>query len=93
MFCEEGLPTAACMSGSSATAPGLDGAQAEALRIPHADGTLYPLSVGEDDALMPSLLTLSDVMGTGHHAAVIARVAPRRHASPWSATAPSACAA
>ena len=27
-----------------------------------------------DDALMPSLLTLSDVMGTGHHAALAARV-------------------
>jgi threonine dehydrogenase-like Zn-dependent dehydrogenase len=50
------------------------GAQAEALRIPHADGTLYPLAVGENDAPMPSLLTLSDVMGTGHHAAVTARV-------------------
>jgi threonine dehydrogenase-like Zn-dependent dehydrogenase len=54
------------------------GAQAEALRIPQADGTLYPLRVREDDALMPSLLTLSDVMGTGHHAAVTARVAPGR---------------
>ena len=48
--------------------------QAEAMRIPYADGTLYTLTVGEDDALMPSLLTLSDVMGTGHHAAVTARV-------------------
>jgi threonine dehydrogenase-like Zn-dependent dehydrogenase len=55
---------------------GTNGAQAEALRIPYADGTLYPLPVGEDDALMPSLLTLSDVMGTGHHAAVVAKVAP-----------------
>ena len=35
-----------------------------------------PLPVGEDDALMPSLLTLSDVMGTGHHAAVVAKVGP-----------------
>jgi threonine dehydrogenase-like Zn-dependent dehydrogenase len=32
------------------------------------------LPVGADDALMPSLLTLSDVMGTGHHAAVAAGV-------------------
>jgi hypothetical protein len=32
--------------------------------------------VERDDALMPSLLTLSDVMGTGHHAAVMARVGP-----------------
>jgi len=51
------------------------GAQAEAVRMPLADGTLYKLSVREDDALIPSLLTLSDVMGTGHHAAVSARVA------------------
>lgn len=53
----------------------LAGAQAEAVRIPQADGTLFVLSVGKDDALMPSLLTLSDVMGTGHHAAVAAKVA------------------
>jgi len=53
----------------------MNGAQAEALRIPFADGTLYPLDVSQDDACMPSLLTLSDVMGTGHHAAVVARVA------------------
>ena len=54
----------------------MDGAQAEALRIPQADGTLFVLPVGKDDALMPSLLTLSDVMGTGHHAAVTAKVGP-----------------
>jgi threonine dehydrogenase-like Zn-dependent dehydrogenase len=46
------------------------------VRIPQADGTLFVLPVGKDDALMPSLLTLSDVMGTGHHAAVAAKVAP-----------------
>jgi threonine dehydrogenase-like Zn-dependent dehydrogenase len=44
--------------------------------VPQADGTLFVLPVGKDDALMPSLLTLSDVMGTGHHAAVAARVGP-----------------
>src|SRR5690606_19450393 len=43
-----------------------------------ADGTLVSLPVGRTDALMPSLLTLSDVMGTGHHAALSARVAPGR---------------
>ena len=46
-----------------------------------------------DDALMPSLLTLSDVMGTGHHAARAARVGPGEDRSPSSATAPSASAA
>src|SRR3954447_19451523 len=74
-FCHEGLNTA-CVHVGFFGNNGMNGAQAEALRIPLADGTLYPLQVGEDDALMPSLLTLSDVMGTGHHAAVVARVAP-----------------
>ena len=78
LFCDEGLQTA-CVHVDFFGNGKLDGAQAEAMRIPHADGTLYPLEVGEDDALMPSLLTLSDVMGTGHHAAVTARV--RRGAS------------
>jgi len=73
LFCEEGLP-AACVHRDFFGNGSLDGAQAEALRIPMADGTLYPIDVAEDDALMPSLLTLSDVMGTGHHAAVTARV-------------------
>ena len=74
-FCREGLPTA-CVHVGFFGNNGTNGAQAEALRIPFADGTLYPVPVGEDDALMPSLLTLSDVMGTGHHAAVTAKVAP-----------------
>ena len=74
IFCEEGLHTACVQRGFFGNGTGLDGAQAEALRVPNADGTLYPLEVGEDDALMPSLLTMSDVMGTGHHAAVTARV-------------------
>jgi threonine dehydrogenase-like Zn-dependent dehydrogenase len=76
MFCEEGLQTACVHGGFFGNGGDAGGAQAEALRIPQADGTLYPLEVGEDDALMPSLLTLSDVMGTGHHAAVTARVRP-----------------
>jgi hypothetical protein len=74
-FCHEGLNTA-CVHVGFFGNNGTNGAQAEALRIPFADGTLYPLPVGEDDALMPSLLTLSDVMGTGHHAAVVAKVEP-----------------
>lgn len=80
LFCEEGLQTACTHGGffgsgqDFGTGGLVGGAQAEALRIPLADGTLYPLAVGEDDTLMPSLLTLSDVMGTGHHAAVTARV-------------------
>ena len=72
-FCREGLPTS-CVHAGFFGNPGYDGAQAEAVRVPLADATLYPLPVGEDDALMPSLVTLSDVMATGHHAAVVAGV-------------------
>jgi hypothetical protein len=75
MFCKEGLPTACVHIGFFGNGGAMEGAQAEALRIPQADGTLFALPVAEDDVLMPSLLTLSDVMGTGHHAAVTARVA------------------
>jgi threonine dehydrogenase-like Zn-dependent dehydrogenase len=81
MFCDEGLPTACVHRAFFGNGTGLDGAQAEALRIPYADGTLFALAVGEDEALMPSLLTLSDVMGTGHHAAVTARVGPGKSAA------------
>jgi threonine dehydrogenase-like Zn-dependent dehydrogenase len=71
-FCREGLHTSCIHGGFFGTAD--VGAQAEALRVPQADGTLFVLPVAEDDALMPSLLTLSDVMGTGHHAAIVAKV-------------------
>jgi threonine dehydrogenase-like Zn-dependent dehydrogenase len=74
-FCREGLQTE-CVHVAFFGNNGMNGAQAEALRIPYADGTLFKLPVGEDDALMPSLLTLADVLGTGHHAAVVAEVAP-----------------
>jgi threonine dehydrogenase-like Zn-dependent dehydrogenase len=74
-FCHEGLHTA-CVHGGFFDDYGISAAQADAVRVPYADGTLFSLPVGEDDALMPSLLTLSDVMGTGHHAAVVAKVAP-----------------
>src|SRR5213595_109094 len=74
-FCHDGLQTS-CIHGGFFGTTEVAGAQAEAVRIPLADGTLFSVGAQADDALMPSLLTLSDVMGTGHHAAVIARVAP-----------------
>src|SRR3989441_3702562 len=73
VFCHEGLHTS-CIRGGFFGTVDVDGAQAEAVRVPQADGTLVALPVGADDALMPSLLTLSDVMGTGHHAARAAKV-------------------
>src|SRR5215213_9421453 len=75
VFCKEGLQTS-CLHGGWWGGTDLDGGQGEAVRVPQADGTLVALPVGKDDALMPSLLTLSDVMGTGHHAALAARVGP-----------------
>jgi threonine dehydrogenase-like Zn-dependent dehydrogenase len=60
-FCREGLTTA-CVHVGFFGSNGMNGAQAEALRVPYADGTLFPLPAGEDDALMPSLLTLSEVI-------------------------------
>ncbi len=74
-FCHEGLNTS-CIHGGFFGNEEIAGAQSEAVRVPLADGTLYVVPVGRDDALMPSLLTLSDVMGTGHHAAVTAKVGP-----------------
>lgn len=69
-FCREGLSTSCEHGGFFRTA------QAEAVRVPLADGTLVTVPVGEDSALLPSLLTLSDVLITGHHAAVRGQVGP-----------------
>ena len=55
---------------------GMTGAQAELLRVPHADGTLVATPDQPDQAMLPGLLTLSDVMGTGWFAAVAAGVQP-----------------
>ena len=54
----------------------VDGGQGEFVRVPIADGTLVSTPDQPDEALLPSLLALSDVMGTGWHAAVSARVQP-----------------
>jgi len=76
-FCRRGLQTSCPHGGFFGISSEL-GAQAEAVRVPLADGTLVALPVGSDDASIPSLLTLSDVMGTGHHGALAARVGPGR---------------
>ncbi|MFD8154935.1 zinc-dependent alcohol dehydrogenase family protein [Streptomyces sp. NPDC059720] len=74
-YCREGLHTS-CPEGGFWGEPGSDGGQGEAVRVPHADGTLVrlPREAATDPALLPGLLALSDVMSTGHHAAVSARV-------------------
>ncbi|MFJ9520693.1 zinc-dependent alcohol dehydrogenase family protein [Kitasatospora sp. NPDC101801] len=76
-FCREGLQTS-CPHGGFWGEVGSDGGQGEAVRVPWADGTLVKLpseAVG-DEKLLASLLALSDVMSTGHHAAVSAGVRP-----------------
>ncbi|MFD4690042.1 alcohol dehydrogenase catalytic domain-containing protein [Streptomyces sp. NPDC058463] len=75
-LCREGLHTS-CPQGGFFASGGVGGAQAEAVRVPQAQGTLVKLPVGEDSPLLPSLLTLADVYGTGYHAAKQARVNPR----------------
>ena len=54
----------------------VDGGQGEYVRVPQAAGTLVAAPVDENDERIPALLALSDVMGTGHHAALSAGVGP-----------------
>jgi len=79
-FCREGVQPS-CVHAARYGCDGVDGGQGEAVRVPYADGTLVVLPVGEDNALIPSLLTLSDVMSTGHHAAISARAGPGKTAA------------
>ncbi|MFB9908803.1 zinc-dependent alcohol dehydrogenase family protein [Allokutzneria oryzae] len=78
-FCVEGLHTS-CLHGGDWGSDQVDAGQGEAVRVPQADGTLVKLpssAAAGDAALLPSLLTLSDVFSTGHHAAVKAGVNER----------------
>jgi hypothetical protein len=67
--------TISCVSGGTFGDGTIDGGQGEAVRVPLAGGTLIPVpATGHSGATLKSLLTLSDVMSTGHHAAVSAGV-------------------
>ena len=55
---------------------GADGAQAQYLRVPLADGTLVATPGIPDADLIPSLLAASDVLGTGWFGAVAAQAGP-----------------
>ncbi|HXW87106.1 MAG TPA: zinc-dependent alcohol dehydrogenase family protein [Streptosporangiaceae bacterium] len=72
-----------CLRGSTISCPRggnfgdgiIDGGQGEAVRVPLAESTLVRVpGTGHSDQTLRSLLTLSDVMATGHHAAVSAGV-------------------
>jgi threonine dehydrogenase-like Zn-dependent dehydrogenase len=55
---------------------GRNGAQAELLRVPLADGTLVATAGTPDADLVPALLAASDVLGTGWFGAVAAEAGP-----------------
>ncbi len=76
-FCANGIQTS-CVNGGYWGGDGDDGGQGEAVRAPLADGTLVvvPEAASGDEALLKALLPLTDVMATGHHAAVSAGVRP-----------------
>ena len=74
--CVAGWPSN-CLSGGSFGNHGVDGGQGEAVRVPYADATLVTVpAAGNSEEMLKSLLALSDVMCTGHHAAVSAGVKP-----------------
>lgn len=79
VFCREGFHTA-CIHGGWYGTSETGGLQAELARIPQADGSLVVVPdvdpATADDALLASLLTLSDVYLTGYHAAHMGQVAP-----------------
>lgn len=76
--CRNGM-SSACLNGgfwgaTDRNGEFVHGAQGEKVRVPLADGTLFPTPEVPSDDLIPGLLTLTDVMGTGHHAAISAGV-------------------
>jgi threonine dehydrogenase-like Zn-dependent dehydrogenase len=74
--CSAGWPSN-CVAGGSFGNHGIDGGQGEAVRVPFAGSTLVKVpGSGHSDETLRSLLALSDVMCTGHHAAASAGVRP-----------------
>ncbi len=67
--------TSQCMHGGGFGNHGIDGGQGEKVRVPLAASTLVRVPRSPNtDATLRSFLALSDVMSTGHHAAVSAGV-------------------
>jgi threonine dehydrogenase-like Zn-dependent dehydrogenase len=67
--------TLSCVQGGNFGDGEIDGGQGEIVRVPLAGTTLVPVrGSGHSDDMLKSLLTLSDVMATGHHAAVSGKV-------------------
>ena len=76
--CKAGFESSCPHGGYFGSGDGM-GCQAEYLRVPEADGTLVVVPADAEDLsdeMLASLLTLSDVMSTGYHAAASAEVKP-----------------
>lgn len=66
-----------CLHGGGYGNHGIDGGQGEAVRVPFADATLVKVpGSGHSEKTLRSILALSDVACTGHHAAASAGVGP-----------------
>jgi threonine dehydrogenase-like Zn-dependent dehydrogenase len=76
VLCRSGWPSN-CLNGGGFGNHGMDGGQGEAVRVPFADATLIKVpGSGHSDETLRSVLALSDVACTGHHAAVSGGVGP-----------------
>jgi len=76
VLCQAGW-TSNCLHGGGYGNDGMDGGQGEAVRVPYADATLVKVpGSGHSDEVLRSVLALSDVACTGHHAAISGGVGP-----------------
>ena len=76
VLCQAGW-TSNCLHGGGYGNHGMDGGQGEAVRVPYADATLVKVpGSGHSDEVLRSVLALSDVACTGHHAAISGGVGP-----------------
>jgi alcohol dehydrogenase len=72
-YCRRGMYSH-CVTGGWILGNEIDGTQAEYVRIPHADTSLYPIPAGADEE---ALVMLSDILPTGFECGVLnGRVAP-----------------
>ncbi|HWB50589.1 MAG TPA: zinc-dependent alcohol dehydrogenase family protein [Stellaceae bacterium] len=72
-YCRRGMYSH-CASGGWILGNAIDGTQAEYVRVPHADTSLYPIPAGADEE---ALVMLSDILPTGFECGVLnGKVAP-----------------
>ncbi|MHB1589371.1 MAG: alcohol dehydrogenase catalytic domain-containing protein, partial [Metallibacterium scheffleri] len=72
-YCRRGMYSH-CTTGGWILGNEIDGTQAEYVRIPHADTSLYPIPAGADE---DALVMLSDILPTGFECGVLnGKVAP-----------------